>query len=77
MESAIVAKKKLENASGEDEKKYLESKIVDFKIYCAHYLVHTNAMSRTITNMEEDITAFDIWWGICYTKPVLNLKLVV
>lgn len=60
MESAIIAKRKLEQVTTEDDKKFLNSKIVDFKIYCAHYLVHANAMARTISSMEEDITTFDI-----------------
>jgi alkylation response protein AidB-like acyl-CoA dehydrogenase len=59
MESAMIAKEKLPNAKG-DEKAYLESKIVDFKIYCAHYLVHAAAMAKTITSSEDDITTFDI-----------------
>lgn len=60
MEAAILAHKKLPSATNTDDKKYLESKIVDFKIYCAHYLVHANAMAKTITSFQEDITTFDI-----------------
>jgi alkylation response protein AidB-like acyl-CoA dehydrogenase len=59
MESAIVAQKKLSGASG-DEKTFLESKIVDFKIYCAHYLVHNLSYAKTITDYEEDVTALEL-----------------
>ena len=38
MESAWIADEKLSSASSEQEKEYLESKIVDFKIYCSQYL---------------------------------------
>jgi len=59
MDSAKIAKAKLDSTSG-DERKYLETKIVDFKIYCAHYLTHAIAMAKTITSSLEDITSFDI-----------------
>ena len=59
MESAKIAKESLASASG-DEKQFLESKIVDFKVYCTHYLTHAVAMAKTITSSEDDITAFDI-----------------
>lgn len=59
MDSAKIAKAKLDSTSG-DERKFLETKIVDFKIYCAHYLTHAIAMAKTITSSLEDITSFDI-----------------
>jgi hypothetical protein len=59
MESAMVAQSKLSTASG-DEKAFLESKIVDFKIYCAHYLVHNLSYAKTITDYEEDVTALEL-----------------
>jgi alkylation response protein AidB-like acyl-CoA dehydrogenase len=55
MESAKVAQSKLSGASG-DEKAYLESKLVDFKTYCAHYLVHNLSYAKTITDFEEDVS---------------------
>ena len=51
---------KLSNANGEEEKKFLESKIVDFKTYCAYYLVHSISLAKSITSLEDDITTFDI-----------------
>ncbi len=59
MESAVVAAKKLETASGED-RAYYSSKVTDFKIYCAHYLIHNVAISKTITDFTEDMTALEI-----------------
>lgn len=59
MESAMVAKSKLKDASGED-KEYLESKIIDFKIYCSQYLVHAISMSKSITSVEDDLSTYKI-----------------
>lgn len=57
MQSAWIANEKIEAGSlAESEQEFLESKIVDFKIYCAHYLVQSQAKARTITSFEEDIT---------------------
>lgn len=60
MESALIAKAKLSNVTNEDEKKFLKTKLVDFKIYCSHYLVSVTSLAKTITDQVEDITAFDI-----------------
>ena len=35
-------------------------KIVDFKIYCAHYLVHNLSYAKTITDFEDDITTLEL-----------------
>jgi len=59
MESAEIAQKKLASASG-DEKKYLESKMVDFKIYCSHYLVHNLSIAKTITDLSDDVSAIEL-----------------
>jgi alkylation response protein AidB-like acyl-CoA dehydrogenase len=59
MESALVAQEKLANAAG-DEKEYLESKVVDFRIYCKTYLVQAISQAKTITSLEEDITSFPV-----------------
>jgi len=59
MESAKVAQKKLAGASG-DEKAFLESKIVDFKTYCTHFLVHNLSYAKTITDYEDDVTALEV-----------------
>lgn len=52
--AATIAEEKLANASG-DEKAFLESKIVDFKVYCQHFLSHNLSIAKTITELEEDL----------------------
>jgi hypothetical protein len=60
MQAAWVANEKLETATADSEKEFLESKIVDFKIYCAHYLVESLAKAKTITSFEEDISQYKL-----------------
>jgi hypothetical protein len=60
LEHACVAKQKLSNANGEDEKRYLESKIVDFKIFCQQYLVRNLAIAQSILNFDEDLSGLEV-----------------
>ena len=60
MESAWIADEKMESAQSDAEKEYLESKIVDFKIYCSHYLVQSIALAKTITSLDQDITKYKV-----------------
>lgn len=59
LQSAVLADQKIQTTSGE-EKKYYESKVVDFKIYCAHYLTHNLSVARTVTDFTDDVTALEI-----------------
>lgn len=59
-ECARVAETKLTESNGEDEKAFLESKIIDFKTYCSNFLVHNIAISKTITDLADDITTIRI-----------------
>ncbi|HXH29728.1 MAG TPA: acyl-CoA dehydrogenase [Bacteriovoracaceae bacterium] len=59
LESAVLADKKLETATGTD-KAFYSSKVTDFKIYCAHYLIHNVSISKTITEFTEDMSALEI-----------------
>ncbi len=59
MESAKVAQSKLNGASPAD-KAYYESKMVDFRTYCAHYLVHNLSYAKTITDYQEDVTTLEV-----------------
>lgn len=59
LESAALADKKLASASG-DDKKYYESKVTDFRVYCAHYLIHNLSTAKTITEFTEDMTTLEI-----------------
>jgi hypothetical protein len=54
-----ISEQKLSGASG-DEKVFLESKIVDFKVYCAHYLVHNLSIAKTITDFSDDVMALEL-----------------
>lgn len=59
LESAVLADQKLAGATG-DDKKYYESKIVDFKIYCSQYLIHNLSIAKTITDFTDDMTTLEI-----------------
>ena len=59
LQSAVLADQKIQSAVG-DEKKFYESKVVDFKVYCAHYLVHNLSVAKTVTDFTEDMTALEI-----------------
>lgn len=55
MVHAHIAQQKLSTASG-DDKKYYQSKILDFKVYCSHFLVHNLSIGKTITDLEQDLS---------------------
>lgn len=59
LESAVLSSNKLASASAED-KKYYESKIIDFRIYCSQYLIHNLSIGKTITEFNQDMTTLEI-----------------
>jgi len=59
LQSAVLADQKLPSASVGD-KKFYESKIVDFKIYCAHYLSHNLSLAKTINDFSDDVSTLEI-----------------
>jgi alkylation response protein AidB-like acyl-CoA dehydrogenase len=59
MESAIEAELKIMNVSG-DEKKFYESKVIDFRVYCSHFLSHNLSLAKTITDFSQDLTTLEI-----------------
>lgn len=59
MESAKVANSLIAASSG-DEKAFLESKIVDFKIFSAQYLNNAIALGKSIASVEEDYTRYPL-----------------
>jgi alkylation response protein AidB-like acyl-CoA dehydrogenase len=59
LESATLADEKMASASP-DDKKYYQSKVVDFKVYCSHYLIHNLSIAKTISEFTEDVTALEI-----------------
>jgi alkylation response protein AidB-like acyl-CoA dehydrogenase len=59
LEAAVLADKKLATASG-DDKKFYESKVVDFRVYCSQYLIHNLSIAKTISDFTEDMTTLEI-----------------
>lgn len=60
MESAWVADEKIKQGATGDDKEFLESKIVDFKIYCSYYLVQAVALAKTITSFDQDVAQYKL-----------------
>ncbi len=59
LDSAVLSDKKMASASAED-RKYYESKITDFKVYCSQYLIHNLSIAKTISDFTEDMTTLEI-----------------
>jgi alkylation response protein AidB-like acyl-CoA dehydrogenase len=59
LESAVIADKKITSATPED-KKFYQSKITDFQIYCSQYLIHNLSIAKTILDFNEDMTTLEI-----------------
>jgi alkylation response protein AidB-like acyl-CoA dehydrogenase len=59
LQSAVLADQKLTSATAAD-KVYYESKITDFRVYCAHYLTHNLSVAKTITDYTDDVTMLEI-----------------
>lgn len=59
MEAAVLADSKLASASP-DDKKFYESKITDFRVYCSQYLIHNLSIGKTISDFTEDMTTLEI-----------------
>lgn len=59
LESALVAQEKLAGASGE-MKAYYESKIVDYNIFCQHFLVRNLGIAQSILGFKEDLSNLEV-----------------
>lgn len=59
LDSAVLADQKMETSSS-DDKRYYESKITDFKVYCAHYLIHNLSLAKTMSEFDLDMTMLEI-----------------
>lgn len=59
LESAVLADQKIAGASA-DDKKYYESKVTDFKVYCNQFLIHNLSIAKTITDFTDDMTTLEI-----------------
>lgn len=59
LEAAVISDKKMALASPAD-KKFYESKVTDFKVYCSQYLIHNLSIAKTISDFTEDMTTLEI-----------------
>ncbi len=59
LRGAIVASEELA-AGNSSEKEYLESKIVDFKVFCQHYLTRNSAIAQSILNFDQDLMKLEL-----------------
>ncbi len=60
LDNAIEAKKALEGNVSEEEKVYLESKLVDFQIFTGHYLIHNLSIAKTIVDYEQNLASISL-----------------
>lgn len=58
LRGAIVAEELL--AQGDEDKVYLESKALDFKIFCQHYLSRNAGIAQSILNFDQDWTTVEL-----------------
>jgi len=59
LNGAVVASKLLKEGSY-DDKAYLQSKIVDFKVFCQHFLTRNSGLAQSILNFEQDWTKLEL-----------------
>lgn len=59
LESAKIAESKMAGADAA-MKSYYESKVIDFKVYCAHYLLHNLSVAKTITDFDLDVSRLEV-----------------
>ena len=59
LQAAVLADQKMASATP-DDKKFYETKIVDFRVYCSQYLIHNLSMAKTISDFTEDMTTLEI-----------------
>lgn len=60
LKSAIVAQEKLASVSDAQEKAYLESKIIDFQVFCQVYLVRNMAISESILGFNRSLSSLEV-----------------
>ena len=59
LRGAVVAQRLLDEGSY-DDKAYLETKIVDFKVFAQHFLTRNGGLAQSILNFEQDWTAVEL-----------------
>lgn len=60
LEHAIEASKLLKTATSEEDKKYYQSKVDDFKVYCQYQLTRNIGLANSILNFDEDLTKISV-----------------
>ncbi|WP_127716489.1 acyl-CoA dehydrogenase [Halobacteriovorax sp. HLS] len=60
LEHAVLAKKEMATECSEEEKKYYQSKIVDFKIFCQYQLVKNIGIGNSILNFENNLMKLEL-----------------
>ena len=59
LEHACRAKEQIDSAN-ETDKKYYQSKIDDFKVFCQHQLTRNIGLANSVLNFEEDLTTMSV-----------------
>lgn len=59
LEQAIMANSKMDGANQED-KKYYQSKIIDYKVFCRQYLSENEGLAYSILNFKESLADFEV-----------------
>ncbi|MFG1484624.1 acyl-CoA dehydrogenase [Halobacteriovorax sp. RZ-1] len=60
LEHACIAQNELKTATSEEEKKYYQSKIDDFKVFCQYQLTRNIGLAHSVLNFEEDLTSINV-----------------
>ena len=55
----VLTKKKIDNAEG-DLKKYYQSKMDDFKVFCQYQLTRNIGLGNSVLNFDEDLTKMSV-----------------
>ena len=59
-EHALLACKNLSSTTNEEKKQFLESKIIDMKIFFQHYLTKNTGIFQKIMHYEQDLSAIEL-----------------
>lgn len=59
LESALLANEKLSKAAG-DEKDFLNSKVIDFKVFCQQFLSKNAGIAQSVLSFPEDFSALAV-----------------
>jgi alkylation response protein AidB-like acyl-CoA dehydrogenase len=60
LEHACLATKELASATSEEDKKYYQTKIDDFKVFCQHQLIRNIGLANSVLNFDEDLTSMRV-----------------